>query len=330
MLSRYIKRFLRLVRSFLLMLINKEFLIFLFFLVLSGSFWLIITLNETYEYELALPVTVKDVPRNVVITSMNTDTVRFTVRDKGYMIAAYLYGKDFSPIALEYSNSVTSEGNGAMGQAELTRAITNQLYKSTKLIQVKPSAITFTFNYGQHKRVPVKMLGTVLTADSYYLSHVQFSPDHVYVYGTNTVLDSIRFVYTDRLNMTNVTDTVRLRVKLQPIHGVKITPSVVTITLYPDVLTEESVEVPITPVNLPGDKMLRTFPSRVKVSFVIGSGLVRRLRNHMKPSDFSVEADYNDVVAHPSDKCHITLKKYPEYVRNPRLETTDVDYLIEQ
>ena len=56
-------------RNFLSRIISKEFLIFLFFLVLSGAFWLVMTLNETYEREFSIPLRMADVPRNVVITS---------------------------------------------------------------------------------------------------------------------------------------------------------------------------------------------------------------------------------------------------------------------
>ena len=76
-------------RNFLSRIVSKEFLIFLFFLVLSGAFWLVMTLNETYEREFSIPLRIVDVPRNVVITSDPDTVVRFTVRDKGYMIAAY-------------------------------------------------------------------------------------------------------------------------------------------------------------------------------------------------------------------------------------------------
>ena len=44
------------IRNFLFSSANKEFLIFLFFLSLSGIFWLMMTLNETYEKEFKLPV----------------------------------------------------------------------------------------------------------------------------------------------------------------------------------------------------------------------------------------------------------------------------------
>ena len=73
-------------RNFLFTLVNKECLIFLFFLCLSGIFWLLMTLNETYEMEFRIPVRVVNIPNNVVLTSEETDTVRVTLRDKGLML----------------------------------------------------------------------------------------------------------------------------------------------------------------------------------------------------------------------------------------------------
>ena len=44
----------RKVRRFLFSNLNKQFLIFLFFLFLSSIFWLIMTLNGTYEKEIKI------------------------------------------------------------------------------------------------------------------------------------------------------------------------------------------------------------------------------------------------------------------------------------
>ena len=59
----------QIIRDFLYSKTNKEFLIFLFFLALSGFFWLFLTLNESYEKEFAIPVTITDIPKNVMLTS---------------------------------------------------------------------------------------------------------------------------------------------------------------------------------------------------------------------------------------------------------------------
>ena len=85
------------------------------------------------------------------------------------------------------------------------------------------------------------------------------------------------------------------------------------------------VEVPITAVNMPEGKVLRTFPSRVKVLFTTGAGQFRSIR----PELFKVEADYWEIQSRPSDKCALHLRSVPYGVRNARLEPTQVDYLIE-
>ena len=57
------------IRSFLLSRKSREFLIFLFFVFVSFCFWLLQVLNDDYETELSIPLRMKDVPENVVITS---------------------------------------------------------------------------------------------------------------------------------------------------------------------------------------------------------------------------------------------------------------------
>ena len=77
------------IKNFLFRFVNKEFLIFLFFLVLSGIFWLLMTLNETYEKELKIPVCLTNLPKNVIITTQSTDTITVTVKDKGFSLMMF-------------------------------------------------------------------------------------------------------------------------------------------------------------------------------------------------------------------------------------------------
>ena len=64
----------QLIKDFFFSKANKEVLIFVFFLALSGIFWLFITLNETYEKEFAIPISVTGIPKNAVLTSDESAT----------------------------------------------------------------------------------------------------------------------------------------------------------------------------------------------------------------------------------------------------------------
>lgn len=315
------------IRNFLFSIVNKEFLIFLEFLVLSGVFWMLMALNETTEREYSVPVRLANVPRNVVMTTDVQDTVRVTLRDKGFTLFAYWYRNSFLPIKLNFNNYANKKtGKGVIPQADIQKIMAQRFYGSTKVVSVRPDKLEFFFNYGISKRVPVRLNGHISPGKNYYLARTQFSPENVTIYASKDILDSVSYVTTEYLSIENFEDTVVQVVNLKPLRGVKVVPTQTQVTLFPDILTEESVDVPITATDMPEGKVLRTFPPRVKVSFVVGASLIRNI----KPEQFKVEVNYKEVAAHPSDKCNIYLRAVPQGVSKPRLEVTQVDYLIEQ
>jgi hypothetical protein len=306
--------------------VNKQFLVFLFFLGLAGVFWLTITLNETYERELKVPVQVVGVPKNVVLTSPTVDTIRATVRDKGWVIVSYLFGERMPAISFNYKNYDRGNGAGIISNSDIKRLLDQQLEISTTITSVKPDRLEFFYNNGERKRVPVRWTGRVIPEHLYYISQVNYWPDSVDVYTSPEKLDSIRVVYTEPLNYVGFRDTLTVGSRLSHANDVKVVPERVQIEFYTDVLTEESIDgVPVQCLNMPVGKVLRTFPAKVKVRFVAGASRIRLFR----PEDFIVVADYREIYQNPSDKCNLYLQSAPHGVSRATLETKQVDYLIE-
>lgn len=314
------------IRNFLFSKINKELLIFLFFLVLSGIFWLSLTLNDTYEQEFAIPVAIIDVPKNAVLTSDEIDTVRMTIRDKGIVLAAYHYGDYLKNININFKNYTRNNGTGIVSAQDMQKIVYQHLLNSSKIISTKPEKLEFYYNYGTKKQVPVRWSGRVIPEELYFISRVDYSPDSVNVYASDEKLDSINMVYTEQLNYANFRDTLVVNCQLSKLKGVKMVPDHIKVSFFTDVLTEERIEgIPIKGINMPDGKVLRTFPAKVTVSFVTGVSVFRNLR----PEDFHVVADYQEIKQNPSEKCRIYLKDVPTGISRAKLETTLVDYLIE-
>ena len=317
----------KVVGNFLFSSLNKEFLIFLFFLLLSGAFWLMMALNETYEEELKVPVRLVGMPRNAVMTDEPADTVKVTVRDKGFTLVTYKYGHWFRPLTFKFATYANEDqGHGAIPAADIIKQVQSQLYGSSKLLSVKPEKLDFYFTYGASKKVPIRFRGKISTSKSYYLAHTEFSPMMVTAYANKKVLDELKYVEIEPFNYSNLQDTIRRNVRLQKIRGVKLVPSTVRLSVYPDVLTEESIEVPVSAVNMPAGMVLRTFPSRVTVRFTIGASQFRMIR----PEQFNVVVDYQTLAENPSDKCTLQLRSVPSSVSKAKLELDKVDYLLEQ
>ena len=317
----------KVVGNFLFSSLNKEFLIFLFFLLLSGAFWLMMALNETYEEELKVPVRLVGMPRNAVMTDEPADTVKVTVRDKGFTLVTYKYGHWFRPLTFKFATYANEDqGHGAIPAADIIKQVQSQLYGSSKLLSVKPEKLDFYFTYGASKKVPIRFRGKISTSKSYYLAHTEFSPMMVTAYANKKVLDELKYVEIEPFNYRNLQDTIHQNVRLQKIRGVKLVPSIVRLSVYPDVLTEESIEVPVSAVNMPAGMVLRTFPSRVTVRFTIGASQFRMIR----PEQFNVVVDYQTLAENPSDKCTLQLRSVPSSVSKAKLELDKVDYLLEQ
>lgn len=308
------------------MFLNKEFLVFLFFLAMSSGFWLIITLNETYERELYVPVKLIDVPNNVFITDSLPDSVRITVRDRGYSLLPYYYSDAIQPINLRFGTYAKSSGKGVVPMADLQRLIRAMLYGSTTLVSVKVDKLEFMYNYGLSKRVPVVFDGQVKTAENYYLARMVCKPESITVYASQAMLDSIKEVYTDYYVTDPFSDTLVQTIPLRRIKGAKLVPANVKVSFYADVLTEKIVEVPITALNMPDGMLLRTFPGHATVKVVVGKGNIELVR----PENFRAVVDYKEIADHPSDKCSVTLVSFPKGIVNATLESKTVDYLIEK
>lgn len=316
----------RFIRVFLFSRGNKEFLIFLFFLALSGAFWLSLTLNDTYEQEFAVPVAVVDVPKNAVLTSDEVDTVKMTIRDKGIFLISYYYGDYLKNIPIHFRSHSHNNGTGTIAAQELQKIVYSRLFTSSKILSTKPDKLEFYYSYGTKKKVPVRWSGRVIPEELYFISRVEYSPDSVTIYASEEKLDSINMVYTEQLNYANFRDTLSVNCRLSKIKSVKMVPDHVQVNFFTDVLTEERIEgIPVQGINMPEGKTLRTFPAKVAVNFVTGVNVYRNLR----PQDFTVVVDYNDIKKNPSEKCDIHLKNVPSGISRARLETTQVDYLIE-
>jgi hypothetical protein len=93
-----------------------------------------------------------------------------------------------------------------------------------------------------------------------------------------------------------------------------------------DIYTEKTVEVPLHGVNFPADKVLRTFPSKVQITFQVG---LKRFRS-IKASDFIINISYEELLKLGSDKYTVKLKSFPSGINQIRIVPEQVDFLIEQ
>lgn len=305
---------------------NKQFLIFLFFLMLSAAFWLFQTLNETYEQDFSVPVELKNVPENVVITTELPKTVQLRLRDKGVALLNYIYGKELRPVVIDYNAYANSRGHARILSADVLRQMLPRLSPGTQVVSLRPDTLEFFYNFGLCKTVPVRMQGSIRTGRIYHLSDVVYSRDSVKVYASKAILDTITGAYLSPIHIRDLTDTTVINAPIQPIRGAKFEPSEVTLSLFVDRLVEKTVSVPVQWVNFPATKTLRTFPSKVNVTFQVGMGMYRKVT----AESFVLVINYEQLLENKENTCRLSLKTIPPGVSHVRISPQEVEYVIEE
>ena len=313
-------------RNFFLWIKSKEFLVFLFFLFVSGLFWGVLAVKEPAEKEIEILLSIVNQPQSVVFTSGKVDTLKVTVRDNGYNFIGYYLEKP-EPIQINFTSYAKDDGKISVNNAELAKMIKKRLERSAEIVSIKPEKIECYFNYGDNKVVPVALDADIKAADKYFITLKRTEPDTVRVYASKSLLTSIDSAKTRYVRLNNISGETTYSVKLKEITGVKYEPSNVKLVINADLQRDVTLEVPIEQVNVPDSLFLRLFPSKVHVSFVTAKSLI----NNITPGDFRVEVDYNDVESEKEQKTlPLRLIKSPDIVKRPKMALTEVDYVMEK
>lgn len=303
---------------------SRELFTYTFFLILSGIIWLAVSLNEYYDREVTIPVLITGVPESVALDDGVEDTIRATIHDKGFSLLYYVRSNKEEPLKIDFKTYKKSSGQMIVSNSDLKRLVNQYIEGTGTVSAVKPEKLEYAYSECITKIVPVRLAGKIETAENYYLAQSIIEPNKVKIYLSKSLADQVKFVTTEDLNVTNLSDTTTIETSIKSIKGVNISTKKVTVHLLADILTEEEIEAPITAVNVPEGTTLRFFPPRVKVKFVVGVSMLKNIN----PDEFVVQTDYNQIVQ-GSDKCTITVVQKPHGVVKANPEVSQVDYLIE-
>ena len=308
---------------------GRDMLVFAFFLVVSTGFWLLQKLDDTFEADIRVPLELVGIPKGTIITSPLPEEVVFTVRDRGTNLLNYnRHSKDIQPIRLDFSvyDNGSVAGKASVSATDVQRAFQQQMSSSTEVVRLTPSKYEFHYNRGISRRIPVKVVGSFSTVQQNYLRGISIDPDSVTVYAPQTILDTLRYAYTEPREVAGLTKTSAFTLSFPRISGVMVVPETVKVTAHVDYYTEHTVQVPVKGLNFPAGVVLKTFPSQITIKYRVGAANARSVH----PDDFLLTATYEELLANGNQKYRLQLKTVPTGVSNVRIYPPAVDYLLEQ
>lgn len=305
---------------------NRQFLVFLLFLLLSASFWLFQTLNITYEQEFTIPIKVNNIPTGVVITSDIPEHITVTIRDKGVTLLNYKYGEGIPSIQFNFENYTNPNGHVSILTSSLLKDLSRKLAPGSTIESHKPDTIEFYYNHGLHKRVPVSLLQLPRIESGYALTETQLKTDSVTVYASSQLLEKITSAEILPYYLETLSNTTTLKLPIKSVRGVKFIPDSIEASFHIDRMVEKKITVPIKTEGFPANKILLPIPQEVEITCQVAMNNYRSITSNM----FEVTAHFEDLPTDGTTHCPLRLKTIPEGVSRVRITPKDVEYVIEE
>lgn len=303
-----------------------EVVVFLICFVLASSFWFFQAMDDEYESTLTIPVRLRDVPEDVVLTYEGARNIELQVRDKGSALLGYWARSGFSPVNIRFQDLPEGPSPVRLPVSTLRSALTNQLSATAQILALHPDTLEYQYASAVARKVPVRLRADIQVPEPYFVSRTTIEPDTVQVYADAHVLDTLSALYTEPLQVRNLKDTLRREIALKIPRGVKSLTEKVQVSLRTDVFTERVLEVPVEGKGFPSDFHLKAFPSKVRVTFRVPMSRYQ----DVDATSPHVYLDYESLRLIEDGHAAVSLEGIPDWVRQASVSPSNVDFLIEE
>lgn len=313
-------------RNFLRINNSREFLVFLFFLSVAFLFWYLMTMNHEYEMKYKVRLELKHLPENLIVIEPLEKEMTVVLKDKGDKLVEYKARGKMKTLAIDYRQHANIKGHTAIYGAELNKLLSAGLASSTEIVSVSLDTLQYYIADARGVKLPVRWQGVVEADKQHAIEQVRVVPDSVVVYAAPQVRDTLTAVYASPVRLLGLADSVDQVIDLiAGKRGIRYEPSTVVLSAAVSPYVTKTVQVPIEGYMFPYGQQLKTFPSRVNVSFRVSLSDFRDVSDE----DFKIRVRHSQLSDNASGKVQLAIDEKPDNVSDVIIEPNEVDYLIE-
>mgnify|MGYP001565020128 FL=1 len=309
--------------SFLEVLPSKRrFRFFLFFLLLSFTFWTSTKLSNTYIVEESFSIIWINIPNGIIPFSENQQ-MNVSISASGIEILIYrLINKS---INISLSQADFSREKGLVDLRDQEFFIQKQFFENTKLNILNPLFLEFKFSRLEEKVFTVVPQIEINLRAGYLIdSSLKVTPDSILVRGPKSILDTLNSIQSESIIADDLYENFRKKISLRSIPEIQLSESKVTVEVAVSRYTEKEFLLNVEVINLPLGTRVKLFPPKAKVRVTLPLSVLRTI----KASDFNLVVDYNNIFKDAEKKLNLIMVRRPSSVKKVILEPKKVNYLI--
>ncbi|WP_372642769.1 hypothetical protein [Ancylomarina sp.] len=310
---------------------NKKLVTYMFFVVLATIFWFLNALSKEYTTTVNYPVTYRDFPSKKILSNELPPRLKLTVRAKGFDLLRYklTFFQSLNFPVNEYTNNKmekVGDNNFLFSTDRMTSQVAAQFSSAISVTHISPDTINFQFSSLVEKKIPVHLNSELKFEPQFRLGgDIVLKPDSIWVIGAHSIIDSVKQVETEMLELKKLNKTRKKKLGFIKIEGLEFVQEKVEVELPVERFTEAQKQVSLKVINLPDSVFLRLFPHEIKMSYLVG------LKDYetITAEQFELEIDYS-TIDRTTNKVKVNHKSSPLNVSNVSFYPKEVVYLIEK
>lgn len=311
--------------------LNSRLVIFFFFLLLSTFFWFLNTLSKDYKTEIVYSVKYKNYPEDKVLLSNLPNEFKLKVNAYGYSLLRYYFSTSLPPIVIDVNSLYESRVRNKFFvlTSQTKDKISKQFKSEIEILEISPDTLYFEFADMINKKVAIKPNIDVSFQKQFKQSaNITIEPDSILVSGANSILDTLKYVFTQRQKFIKLNNTISRNILLEKVQDLKFPDNRVNITIPVEKYTENNFLIPLEIINKPDDIKMQLFPNEVRVTFLVSISQF----NELKSYHFKAFVDYSDLQNNLSNKLKVKVEcnKNDAFLYSVRTSPSLVEYIIEK
>lgn len=310
---------------------DKRVAAFVVCVAIASGFWFLNALGKSYIVDINIPVTYSNLPNNKTLTSKLPEQFNLRIKAHGFTIIRNKVSFLFIPFDFNVNDMTDNRMMESRKTSfdfptkQFVSDISNKLSNEIEILSITPDTLHFQYDKMGRKRVKVKPMVTVNLKKQYQISgEIQISPDSVDVNAPQPIIDTLKLINTELQKFNAVEKMVNTEVMLQKIKDVYFEPQKVTVKIPVEEYTEAQLSIPVVLMNQPEDLNIKLFPSKVKVTFLVGLSRFQEI----KTDDFKLYVSYSEIVD-GKQRLKIISESTPDFLYDLKITPEEIEYLIE-
>jgi len=304
--------------------------VYLVCVLISTFIWLMMKLSDGYSKEIEIPVRYSEFPKGMILVNKPVSKLKVRVESQGFkMVTIALRNNKRVYInldKLELRPTRYKRWVASIPSRFFSYEISSQLGVDPIGSNIKPDSIYFVFDSLISRILPVKVNAKLSYTEGYTLyQNLIINPPKVSVSGPALAVNKLKYVEADSLILEHIDKDFKKSLKISTTNKlIKLNPASVDVSGHIAKFSEFSSTVPLlVHTNIPNLK-IRTFPSKVKITYTIP---IPEYKN-ISDSSFvvAVEVDSMDVLKNNQLIPQIIHK--PDFVKSAILDVDKVEFVV--